>query len=174
MNTYATFRGLDRAAERGRLAALLFDMNELEEEVYRLALAHVRYVERVGGPSAPIRALLGHANAALDDLHALCRHRRIRLGSAKAFVIDALQRLLAAAAGAAHGAAAELSQALGRSTVLGRRIQQAATLAGDGEMVRWSQQWLRARRTLIEDAYLEGAFATDDFLLQARFGMAAE
>lgn len=185
MNTQGSIRGLDRAEERGEVVALLVELNELEEETYRLALAHASYIEHTNGRSAPIRALVAHANGSLDDLRSLAGRRRIRLGSANAIVVDTIRRIASAASRAlASGltldpaivtrAESDLSQALGRGAALGRRIQHAAQEAGDEEIVRWSRRWLRARTTLVEDAYIEGAFEPADFRLPYRFGMAAE
>ena len=73
-------------------SSLLSELYELEEDAYRLA---IREAKRIGSgpPAAALRAVAGHASAALDELYAIAKERHVRLGSLGAIAVDTMHRL---------------------------------------------------------------------------------
>jgi hypothetical protein len=170
---HAGARERERRAEDRRSDALLTELYELEEEAYRLSLRHA---ERLGQrPSGvALRALVAHINEALEEIRALARIRRVRVGSLRALAIDTLRR--AADALSADGEADQRALlTLRRGISLVRRLRAAAVADGDEVLAHWCEAFVRARHRLVDEAApeLEAFGRSVRFLRQTRFAIAS-
>jgi len=143
---------------RERLSpSLLAELYELEEDSYRLSLREARRLGS-GPPATALRAVAAHANEALEELPAVARGRRVRLGSASALALDTLRRVRDVVVDQfvdhEHAYRRALT-ALRRGLDLGRLIHAAARDEGDDALAAWCQHWVSGRERLVDAAAAE-------------------
>lgn len=134
--------------------ALLAELYDLEEDSYRLSLRQARRIG-FGRPTAALRAVAGHAGAALEELSTLATARGVRLGSLHALFFDTLRRtrdvVMDQMIDHEHGYRRALAT-LRRGIDLVRLTLAAARTEGDDALATWCREWLRGRERLVADA----------------------
>ena len=143
---------------RARLSpSLLAELYELEEDSYRLALREAKRIG-CGPPSSALRAAAAHAGAALEELPAMARARRVRLGSIGALVLDTLRRVADVVVDQLvdheHAYRRALTT-LHRGIDLVRLMRAAASDEGDDALAAWCARWLHGREQLVAEAARE-------------------
>jgi hypothetical protein len=143
---------------RERLSSsLLAELHELEEDSYRLSLREAKRVG-CGPPASALRAVVGHAASALEELPAIARTRHVRIHSMGALVLDTLRRVrdivMDQVVDNEHGYRRALTT-LRRGIDLVHLTRAAARDEGDEVLEMWCERWLRARERLVADAASE-------------------
>jgi len=159
------------AIHRERLStSLLSELFDYEEDAYRLSL---READRIGSgpPAVALRAVVAHANDALEDLPALAAARHVRIGSAGSLFLDTLHRVRDVIADqlsdVEHGYRRALAT-LHQGIDLVRLTHEAAINEGDDALAAWCERWLDVRERFVADATRELAwFAAHPFLAHA-------
>jgi hypothetical protein len=149
---------MDEAMNRARLSpSLLAEVYDLEEDAYRLCLREARRMDG-GPPAAALRAVVAHANEALEELPRLAHERHARLGSIGALALDTLRRLgdvfVDKIVDHEHAYRRALT-ALRKGIDLVHLVQAAATEEGDDALATWCHRWLEAREKLVAEAAME-------------------
>lgn len=140
-----------RSTELGSSIAELY---ELEQHAYRLVIREAKRIGR-GPPAVALRAVAGHANETLEELPRLASQRGVRLGSTRALLLDAVDRvrdLLRSPMVDREYAYRQALTALRRGLDLARSATVAAIGAGDEALATWFERWLRGREELVDDA----------------------
>lgn len=147
--------------QRERLShSLLAEVYDLEEDAYRLS---VREATRIGcaTPAAALRAVVAHANEALEELPTLARERQVRFRSFGGIALDTFRRVRDAVMDQLvdheHAYRRALT-ALRKSIDLVCLVHEAAMNERDDGLTAWCDRWLRTRRRLVDEAANELAW----------------
>jgi hypothetical protein len=133
--------------------SLLAELRDREEDAYRLSVREAKRV-RTGPSAIVLRLIAAHTNHTLDELAAMARKRRIRLGSFSALAKHALCRVRDAALDWALEEEDAYRRALARlddGVEIVSLLEEAALEERDDALVRWSRRWLEARQRFIAE-----------------------